>query len=413
MLHSRNVLLAGTSVVSGQARALVFATGMRTEFGKIAGLTQATARPSPRSSARSSTLSRLVAVLALALGGGRLRDRPGARDCRSGPTCCSPSASSSPTCRRVCCRPSRSPWRWRHDGWRAARRSSGTLPSVETLGAATVICTDKTGTLTENRMAVRRLFLGGQEPPGSSRRHRRPGMYRPFFETALLCHDLREDGGRRPSGPCWATRWRSRWWRWDGAAGPGPAYPRVDEVPFDSERRRMSTLHRTPRDLCSLRTGAGCTGAGTPRQGGAGDAAAAVQRRPGRAGGPLIDRRPEGALHRAQDGMAGEGLRVLALAHRAAPRGVRPRPPRGGADADRAGRPGGSAAAGGAGRHRAQCQDAGIRVVMVTGDHPQTACAVGRGRSASSRRTGRSSSPASAAPAVRRADASWPSTPRS
>jgi P-type E1-E2 ATPase len=68
LLHAKNVLLAGTSVVSGQARAVVFATGMRTAFGTIAHLTQAlgeTVSPLQREIKR---LSRIVALLAVGLG---------------------------------------------------------------------------------------------------------------------------------------------------------------------------------------------------------------------------------------------------------------------------------------------------------------------------------------------------------
>ena len=68
-LAARNIVLAGTSVVSGQARAVVYATGMRTEFGRIAHLTQtagAAGSPLQREIAR---LSRIVAMIASGLGG--------------------------------------------------------------------------------------------------------------------------------------------------------------------------------------------------------------------------------------------------------------------------------------------------------------------------------------------------------
>src|SRR3972149_5873407 len=85
------------------------------------------------------------------------------------------------------------------------------LPSVEALGAATVICTDKTGTLTLNRMAVRELYLGGASPDA------RDGVR------------LVEMAGR--------------------ALPEARSAPRIDEIPFDSDRRRLSTVHRLPGGL--------------------------------------------------------------------------------------------------------------------------------------------------------------------
>src|SRR3970282_1033941 len=67
-LAARNVLLAGTAVVSGEARALVFATGMRTEFGRIARLTLAADEPPSPLQKEIARLSRIVALFAAALG---------------------------------------------------------------------------------------------------------------------------------------------------------------------------------------------------------------------------------------------------------------------------------------------------------------------------------------------------------
>ena len=66
--HSRNTLLAGTSVVSGEGRAVVFATGRHTEFGKIAHLTQITVKSVSPLQLEIARLSRIIAVLSLTLG---------------------------------------------------------------------------------------------------------------------------------------------------------------------------------------------------------------------------------------------------------------------------------------------------------------------------------------------------------
>ena len=97
-------MLASTTVVSGEARAVVFATGMHTEFGKIAHLTQTTGEtPSPlqREIAR---LSRLVAVLAAGLEAD-FSSSAKPSGCGSGTISCSPSVSSSPMPRKGCYRP--------------------------------------------------------------------------------------------------------------------------------------------------------------------------------------------------------------------------------------------------------------------------------------------------------------------
>jgi calcium-translocating P-type ATPase len=365
LLHSRNVLLAGTALVSGQARAVVFATGMHTEFGRIAHLTQATGEALSPLQKEIAHLSRLVALLSLALGAaffliGRVLGLTFWQNFlfAIGILVANVPEGLLPTVTLALALGSQ----------RMARKKAliRHLPSVETLGSATVICTDKTGTLTQNRMAVKRLFLSGQfADPSAGRVVRLAEAHRPFFEAALLCHTLKEveQGGRTTvlGDPMEIALVRLAR---EHLAAP-VAYPRVDEVPFDSDRRRLSTLHRTPAGLVLYTKGA--LEALLPL---------CDRVQTGNEARPLdTERRRE--FSRAQDALAAEGLRVLAVAYRTVPEGYyHDRLEEGLTLTGLVGledppRPEVPAAI-------ARCRQAGIRVIMVTGDHPHTARAVAR-----------------------------------
>jgi potassium/sodium efflux P-type ATPase len=406
-LHSRNILLAGTSLVSGQARAVVFATGMHTEFGKIAHLAQETGEVLSPLQKEIARLSHLVALLSLGLGVifFSIGQALGLTFWHNilfaiGIIIANVPEGLLPTVTLALAMGSQ----------RMAKKNAliRHLPSVETLGSATVICTDKTGTLTQNRMEVRKLFLsqechdvteaGGMQLQKSEARNpicerlaREAGSdvgfqipdsqtdgenlvqpnadwkeaHRTFFEAAFLCHTLKEieqEGRRKLLGdPLEVALVRMAE---KGLTGP-VSYPRVDEIPFDSDRRRLSTLHRTRQALVLYTKGALeallplCSGVQIG----------------GKAHPLSVELRKE--FLDAQDALAAVGLRVLAFAYREIPEAYdRERleedltlsglvglldPPR----------PEVPAAI-------ARCQEAGIKVIMVTGDHPHTAQAIAR-----------------------------------
>ena len=366
LLHCSNLLLAGTSMVSGQAKAVVFATGMQTEFGKIARLTDTAGRTVSPLLEEIAHLSRWIGLLSVLIGAlffalGRFTGVPfwDAFIFAIGIIVAMVPEGLLPTMTLALVLATQ----------RMARRNVliRHLPSVETLGSTTVICTDKTGTLTQNRMLVKRLFLGAQqhsfdlaEPP-----HSLAEPYLPFFLVAGLCHDLRE--GRHLGAPLFlGDPMEIALADMAQAVLPTMARPaRVHELPFDTDRMRMSTVHATP-DGPQLY----CKGAP--------EAIAPLCSRVLAEGEPRpFTPQLRSTVLAAQNAMAEDGLRVLALAYRPLDSQWTPR---GSGTGSRVGRTG-----------RAQdpprpevpaairkCREAGIRVIMVTGDHPRTALAIAR-----------------------------------
>ncbi len=363
LLQSHNVLLAGTTVVAGEGKALVFATGMRTEFGKIARLTQAGGEPPSPLQREIARLSRLVAVLATALGIvffmiGRLLGLSFWENFifAIGIIVANVPEGLLPTVTLSLAMATQ----------RMAKRRAliRHLPAVETLGAATVICTDKTGTLTENRMTVRRLFIGDGLREPSHMGAAEVARHSKLFEAAALCHNVRwvsENGARRRLGdPMEAALVEMA-----EQAGTLPRYERVDEVPFDADRRRMSTVHRAPAGRMLYCKGAPEAVLPLCRSVLAADG---IQPLAGELRARFIG---------AQEEMAAAGLRVLAFAYRALPD-----------DADREHWEEELVLAGLVGLEDpprpevpeaiTRCRAAGIKVIMVTGDHPHTARAIAR-----------------------------------
>jgi Ca2+-transporting ATPase len=249
------------------------------------------------------------------------------------------------------------------------------MPAVETLGSVTVICSDKTGTITRGEMTVRRLYLSGgrwvevsgvgYEPKGQFSLP--PRDFRMALLAGLLCSDATLQQGQ--------GRWLIKGDPTEGAlvvlaakAGLHPKelrlqHPRVEEVPFSSERKRMTTVHELQGRLVAFMKGA-------PE--------VVLSLCSHQEGGRALSSQDREQILKAAEQMASQGLRVLALAMR--PLQLGPSQPQeleqqmhflalvGMMDPPRQE----------AVESVRLCRTVGIRPVMITGDHKLTAMAVAR-----------------------------------
>ncbi len=115
------------------------------------------------------------------------------------------------------------------------------LPSVETLGCVSVVCSDKTGTLTENRMTVTRCYTAGRSCPPEQLR---PEQEEDFLRGYLLCNDASLSGGKRFGDPTELALLDMADKFGLSRENEEKRFPREGENPFDSGRKMMTTLHR-------------------------------------------------------------------------------------------------------------------------------------------------------------------------
>jgi Ca2+-transporting ATPase len=376
----RNMLFAGTSAVHGRGLAVVTATAMQTEFGLIAGMlrrveSEKTPLQKNLDKVGASLARAALVIVAVIVVLGIVRGQPFIDILIFGialAVAVVPEALPAVVTISLALGVQRMVKR------NALMRR---LPAVETLGSTTVICSDKTGTLTRDEMTVRRLYVAGLDISVAGSGYRPEGEMtvdggsgelpkaaRELLQAGALCNDATLD--QSPEG------------EWKISGDPTEAalivaarkaglderdlrkrFPRIDEQPFSSETKRMTTVHRS--DATTFAIVKGAPEVLLPACSHALDASGQPE---------ALDDSARLAILEKVESMGRDALRVIGIARKDSA-GI--------ADSSD-----GLTFLGLAGmidppREEAKgaverCIAAGIRPVMITGDHPVTAMAVAR-----------------------------------
>ena len=395
----RNMAYMGTVVTLGRGRAVVVATGMGTELGNIADLMQTAGQEQTPLQRRLDQLGRTLAVVGLGIAGlilvlGLLRGDELTHMLLTGVSVAVAIVPEG--------LPAVVTITLALGAQRMLRRQAliRKLPAVETLGSVTVICSDKTGTLTENRMTVVVLDVAGHEVNLSEEVRRgvarfttqdlapSPAPFPLLLIGGALCNDAQlvpgsGDGkfhalGDPTEGALVVAAARLGFWKGE----LDRMLPRVSELPFDSERKRMTTVHQVSGSGAALPalTEGGLDG--SPYLGftkGSVDGLLDISGRVWLNGqAEPLNAEWQERVRGANEKMAKNGMRVLGVSFQPRSSADDPGeplerdlifvglfglidPPRSEAkDAVRT------------------CKSAGIRPVMITGDHPLTALHIAR-----------------------------------
>jgi Ca2+-transporting ATPase len=374
----KNMAYSGTTVTYGRGRAVVVATGMSTEFGKIARMLEGVETGKTPLQENLDKVGRklaqaafVVVVFIVALG--LFHGQPFVEMFIFGvalAVAVVPEALPAVVTISLAIGVKR-----------MVRRNAlvRRLSAVETLGSTSVICSDKTGTLTKDEMTVRQIFVAGQVLEVSGTGYEPRGLFsqngstvEPYEPLLLLLRGATLASDARIERDVAEDRWHVKGDPTEGAliVAAGKAglnkedlqslFPRTGEIPFTSETKRMTTLHSSPAGVIAYSKGAPETVLDSCTRGWAKGGEAELS---GAGKAEILDVAQE---------MASKALRVLAVAYKRkaaledAERGMTFLGLLGMIDPPRQE----------AREAVERCEQAGIKAVMITGDHPLTARAV-------------------------------------
>ncbi|MBI3377920.1 MAG: cation-translocating P-type ATPase [Nitrospirae bacterium] len=393
----KNMAYKGTTVSYGRGAGIAAATGMDTELGKIATMLQEEEEVKTPLQKRLAAFGKKLAIAVLAIcaivfGIGILR---GEQPLLMLLTAISLAVAAIPEALPAVITISLAL------GAKKMVKQNGLirkLPAVETLGSVTYICSDKTGTLTQNRMSVEEMYIGGEilkseELKVKSGRIEQlltlNSQLSTFFTAIALSNDAKPDrDGNIIGDPTEVALFSAARENGFDKSSREELFPRVEEIPFDSERKCMTTFHEVKSEKLKIKSEE-LEKLLTPNSQlltfnfvsfTKGAIEVLLEKSDGilKSGGTVKIDREE--IHRVNERMAADGLRVLGIAmrgwnelpsdmsHENVERGLIiiglvgiMDPPR--EEAREA---------------VAMCQTAGIKPVMITGDHPITAWAIAR-----------------------------------
>lgn len=255
ILESRNTLFSGTLIQSGNGAAVVFGTGMNTQIGRIAQMTGETGTVASPLRKELNHFIKIISTIAISLGvsffiisfltGNRLM---ASMIFAIGIIVANVPEGLLPTVTLCLSMASR----------RMAKKMAliKNLDSVETLGSTTVICTDKTGTITENRISVNTLFMNMDERNVYEKDIGQIKGFDRLVNISALCNNARlDDTGRYLGDP---TEGALLLFAKDftDIAALNLANERTEELPFDSNTKRMITVNRSEGKTSSYLKGA-------------------------------------------------------------------------------------------------------------------------------------------------------------
>jgi len=258
----RNMAFTGTVVVYGRGKAVVTSTGMNTEFGKIAKMVQMTEEEETPLEKRTQSIGKWIGILCVAvcLGVGAIGFIEGRNPIDMVLWGISLAVAAVPEALPAIVTGALAVGMYRMAKVNTIVRK---LPAVETLGCTTVICSDKTGTMTKGEMTVQRIYTNdqaikvsgvGYEPEGeflieNQKIDPKSGELHTLLTTATLCNDAKLEKDTA------TERWIIKGDPTEGALVVAAAkaglwkeeleqqQPRIGEIPFSSETKRMTTVH--------------------------------------------------------------------------------------------------------------------------------------------------------------------------